>query len=91
MGYMTFVQVVKMGPAYQNKMGTGTLLSRCGLHPRLQAIGLLASPTQSTQNFISPHLIATRPSPHPCLTLHRSPRGRQAQVVPVTEALTAAA
>jgi hypothetical protein len=32
-----------------------------------------------------------RPSPHQCSTWHRSPRGWQAQVVPVPKALTAAA
>jgi hypothetical protein len=64
MGYMSFVQVIRMKPAYQKKMGTRTLLSRHGSHPRLQAIKLLASLTQSTQNFISPHPTETRPSPH---------------------------
>jgi hypothetical protein len=32
-----------------------------------------------------------RPSPHRCQTWHRSPRGRQAQVVPIPEAPIAAA
>ncbi len=44
-GYMPFVQVVEVDPAYQNKMGTRTLFSRRGSHPRLQAIKLLASLT----------------------------------------------
>jgi hypothetical protein len=72
-------------------MGMRTLFSRRGSHPRLQAIKLLASLTQSTQNFVSSHPTSTRPSPHQCPTWHRSPRGRQAQVVHVTEALIAAA
>jgi hypothetical protein len=75
----------------KNKMGMRILFSCRGLHPSLQAIKLLASLTQSTQNFVSLHPIAMRPSPHQCPTWHRSPRGRQAQVVPVPEALTAAA
>jgi hypothetical protein len=75
----------------KNKMGTRTLFSRRGLHPRLQAINLLASLTQSTQNLVSPHPIAMRPSPHRCPTWHQSPKGRQAQVVPVPKALAAAA
>jgi hypothetical protein len=75
----------------KNKMGTRTLLSRRGLHPRLQAIKLLASLTQSTQNFVSPHPIVMRPSSHQRPTWHQSPRGRQAQVVVVPEVLTATA
>jgi hypothetical protein len=43
-GYMSFVQVVKMEPAYK-KMGMRTLFSHRGLHLRLQAIKLLASIT----------------------------------------------
>jgi hypothetical protein len=75
----------------KNKMGTRTLFSHRGSHPRLQAIKLLASLTQSTQNFVSSHPTLMKTSPHQCLTWHRSPRGRQTQVVPVPEALTAAA
>jgi hypothetical protein len=52
----------------------------------LQAIKLLASLTQYTQNFVSTYPTSTRPSPHQRLTWHRSPRGRQAQVVPTPEA-----
>jgi hypothetical protein len=44
-GYMPFVQVVKMKPSYQTKMGMRTLFSRCESHSRLQAIKLLASLT----------------------------------------------
>jgi hypothetical protein len=90
-GYMPFVQVVKMEPAYQNKMGTRTLFSRRGLHLRLQAIKLLASLIQSTQNFVSSHPTSMRPSPHQHPTWHRSPQGRQARVVPAPQAPTAAA
>jgi hypothetical protein len=80
----------RWNPPIKNKMGTRTLFSRHGSHLRLQAIKLLARLTQSTQNFVSPHPMSTRPSPHRCLTWHRSPRGRQAQVVPAPEAPTAA-
>jgi hypothetical protein len=38
MGYMSFVQVVKMEPVYQNQMGTRTLFSRRGSHLKLEAI-----------------------------------------------------
>jgi hypothetical protein len=81
----------RWNPPIKNKMGTRTLFSRCGSHPRLQAIKLLASLTQSTQNFVSSHPTSTRPSPHQCPTWHQSPRGRQAQVLPVPDALTFAA
>jgi hypothetical protein len=88
---MPFVQVVRWNPPNKNKMGPRTLFSRHGSHPRLQAIKLLASLTLSTQNFISPHPTSVRPSPHQRPTWHRSPQGRQAQVVPVPEAPIAAA
>jgi hypothetical protein len=81
----------RWNPPIKNKMGTRTLFSRRGSHLRLQAIKLLASLTQSTQNFVPSHPTSMRPSPHQCLTWHQSPRGRQAQVVPVPEALTSAA
>jgi hypothetical protein len=80
----------RWNPPIKNKMGTRNLFSRRGLHLRLQAIKLLASLTQSTQNFITSHPTSTRPSPHQRLTWHRSPRGRQAQVVPTPEAPTTA-
>jgi hypothetical protein len=38
MGYMSFVQVVKMEPVYQNQMDTRTLFSRRGSHLKLEAI-----------------------------------------------------
>jgi hypothetical protein len=44
-GYMSIVQVVKMEPVYQNKIGTRTLFSCRGSHLRLQAIKLLANLT----------------------------------------------
>jgi hypothetical protein len=81
----------RWNPPIKNKMGTRTLFLCRGLHPRLQAIKLLASLTQSTQNFVSSHPTSTRPSLHQCLTWHQSPCGRQAQVVPAPEAPTAAA
>jgi hypothetical protein len=91
MGYTSFVQVVKMEPAYQNRMGTRTLFSRHESHLRLQDIKLLASLIQSTQNFVSSHPTSTRPSPHRLPTWYRSPRGRQARVAPTPEAPIAAA
>jgi hypothetical protein len=75
----------------KNKMGTRTLFSRRGSHQRLQAIKLLASLTQSTQNFVSSHPTSTRPSPHQRPTWHRSPRGQQARVAPAPEAPIVAA
>jgi hypothetical protein len=83
---MPFVQVVKMETAYQKQNGH----ENRGLHMRLQVIKLLASLTQSTQNFASSHPTSMRPNPHQRLTWHRSPRGRQAQVVPAPKAPTAA-
>jgi hypothetical protein len=75
----------------KNKMSTRTLFSYRGLHMRLQAIKLLASLTQSIQNFVSSHPTSTRPSPHQCPIWLRSPQGRQAQVVPAPKAPIAAA
>jgi uncharacterized SAM-binding protein YcdF (DUF218 family) len=88
---MPFVQVVKMEPTYQKQNGHENIVVTRWLHTRLEAIELLASLTQSTQNFVSPHPIAMRSSPHQCPTWHRSLRGQQAQVVPVPKALTAVA
>jgi hypothetical protein len=42
---VTFVQVAEYNPPIKNKRGTGALLYRHGLHPRLHAIKLLASLT----------------------------------------------
>jgi hypothetical protein len=81
----------RWNPLIKNKIGTRTLFSCRGLHLRLQAIKLLASLTQSTQNFVSLHPTSTRPSPHQRLTWHQSPQGWQAQVVPAPEALVAIA
>jgi hypothetical protein len=91
MVYTSFVQVVKMEPTYQKQNGHKDLVLTPRSHPRLQAIKLLASLTQSTQNFVSSHPTSTRPSPHRCPTWHRSPQGRQARVTPAPEAPTAAA
>jgi hypothetical protein len=66
----------RWNPPIKNKMDTRTLFSSRGSHPRLQAIKLLASLTQSTQNFVPSHARVVRPSPHQCPTCHRSPRGQ---------------
>jgi hypothetical protein len=78
-------------PPIRNKMGTRTLFSCRGSHPRLQAIKLLASLIQSTQNFVSLYPTSTRPSPHRRPIWHRSPRGWQARVAPAPKAPSAAA
>jgi hypothetical protein len=54
----------RWNPPIKNKMGMRTLFSRRGLHPRLQAIKLLDSLTQSTPNFVSSHPTSTPPSHH---------------------------
>jgi hypothetical protein len=81
----------RWNPPIKNKMSTRTLFSRRGLHLRLQAIKLLASLNQSTQIFVSSRPTSMRPSPRQRPTWHRSPRGRQDQVVPTPEAPIAAA
>jgi hypothetical protein len=43
--YMSFVQVVKMEPAYQKQNGHENFVLLSWLHPRLQAIKLHASLT----------------------------------------------
>jgi hypothetical protein len=83
-----FYKWSRWNPPIKNKMGTRTLFSRRGSHPRLQAIKLLASLTQSTQNFVSPNPTSTRPNPHRCPTWHQFPQGRQAWVAPAPEAPT---
>jgi hypothetical protein len=76
MGYMSFVQVVKMGPTYQKQNGHENLVLMPRVISKVTSY-LLASLTQSTQNFVSLHPIVTKPSPHRCPTWHQSPRGRQ--------------
>jgi hypothetical protein len=56
--HMTFVQVAEHNPPTKNKRSTRTLLPCHGLHPRLQAIKLLASLTYSlkiTKGQTMPH------------------------------------
>jgi hypothetical protein len=71
---MTFVQMVKMEPAYPR-----TLFSRHGLHLRLQATKLLASltyPLKKTKGSIPCVITSPRASPHRHQTsrqLHRGP------------------
>jgi hypothetical protein len=56
---MTFVQVAEHNPPIKSKRSTGALFSCYGLHPRLQAIKLLASltyPLKITKGHPLPNL-----------------------------------
>jgi hypothetical protein len=87
--HMTFVQVAGLNPPIKNKRGTRSLLSRLGLHLRLQAIKLLASLTYLLKRIKGqslPHPTTPRPTPRRHPTQRWAQRVLQVHVVPEAEA-----
>jgi hypothetical protein len=88
---MSFVQVVKMKPAYQKQNGHKNLVLTPLVTSEVTSYQVTCYPNPIHSKFLSPHPIVMRPSPRRYRMWHRSPCGPHVQVVPApatTEAAT---